>query len=249
MIDNEHPMMIATAYSNDVYEIGQEEGPELQGSNTVDGRWNAIPDDLKENNVLLLHTNNLRQFAPDHIGQAYLQAFHEHGLQIAYEQGAPIMLLGLTAAATPENGGTQYNITADMDYGWLDLMYRMYPNMQGVFNTENFWAGIHPPCEGSAKMLEIADRFGGFFVWSDQDHGSTVTNIVSNANMKKALEKHGDAFYLIYKNTSSNQPDDLKTSSFLGKLAGRIYRRLGNAFRYLSMGQAVLKTLARSWKL
>ena len=83
-------------------EIGQEEGPELQGSNTVDGRWNAIPDDLKENNVLLLHTNNLRQFAPDHIGQAYLQAFHEHGLQIAYEQGAPIMLLGLTAAATPE---------------------------------------------------------------------------------------------------------------------------------------------------
>mgnify|MGYP000272163730 CR=1 FL=1 len=44
--------MIATAYSNDVYEIGQEEGPELQGSNTVDGRWNAIPDDLKENNVL-----------------------------------------------------------------------------------------------------------------------------------------------------------------------------------------------------
>lgn len=214
VIDNEHPMMIATAYSNDVYEIGQEEGPELQGSNTVDGRWNAIPDDLKENNVLLLHTNNLRQFAPDHIGQAYLQAFHEHGLQIAYEQGAPIMLLGLTAAATPENGGTQYNITADMDYGWLDLMYRMYPNMQGVFNTENFWAGIHPPCEGSAKMLEIADRFGGFFVWSDQDHGSTVTNIVSNANMKKALEKHGDAFYLIYKNTSSNQPDDLKTSSF-----------------------------------
>ena len=162
---------------------------------------------------MLLHTNNLRQFAPDHIGQAYLQAFHEHGLQIAYEQGAPIMLLGLTAAATPEQGGTQYNITADMDYGWLDLMYRMYPNMQGVFNTENFWAGIRPPCEGSAKMLEIADRFGGFFVWSDQDHGSTVTNIVSNANMKKALEKHGDAFYLIYKNTSSNQPDDLKTSS------------------------------------
>ena len=37
VIDNEHPMMIATAYSNDVYEIGQEEGPELQGSNTVDG--------------------------------------------------------------------------------------------------------------------------------------------------------------------------------------------------------------------
>ena len=31
VIDNEHPMMIATAYSNDVYEIGQEEGPELQG--------------------------------------------------------------------------------------------------------------------------------------------------------------------------------------------------------------------------
>ena len=48
-------------------------------------------------------------------------------------------------------------------------------------------------------MLEIADRFGGFFVWSDQDHGDTVTNIVNNANMKKALEKHGDAFYLIYK--------------------------------------------------
>ena len=216
VIDNENPMMIATAYSNDVYQIGQEKSPELQGYNTVEGRWNAIPDDLKKNNVLLLHTNNLRQFAPDHIGQAYLQAFHEHGLQIAYEQGAPIMLLGLTAAATPEQGGTQYNITADMDYGWLDLMYRMYPNMQGVFNTENFWVGggIPPTCEGSAKMLEIADRFGGFFVWADQDHGSTVTNIISNENMKKALKEHKDAFYLIYKNTSSSQPDDLKTSSF-----------------------------------
>ena len=216
VIDNENPMMIATAYSNDVYKIGQKEGPELQGWNTVAGRWKAIPDDLKKNNVLLLHTNNLRQFAPDHIGQAYLQAFHEHGLQIAYEEGAPVMLLGLTAAATPEQGGTQYNITADMDYGWLDLMYRMYPNMQGVFNTENFWVsgGIQGTAEGSAKMLEIAARFGGFFVWSDQDHGDTVKNIISNQNMKNALEKYGDSFYLIYKNTNSSSPDDLKTTSF-----------------------------------
>lgn len=85
-IDNEHPLMIATAYSNDVYEIGQDKGPDLQGWNTAGGRWDAIPDDLKPYNVMLLHTNNLRQFSPDHISQAYLQEFHEHGLQIAYEK-------------------------------------------------------------------------------------------------------------------------------------------------------------------
>ena len=106
VIDNENPMMIATAYSNDVYKIGQKEGPELQGWNTVAGRWKAIPDDLKKNNVLLLHTNNLRQFAPDHIGQAYLQAFHEHGLQIAYEERSTGNVTWFDGSG---NSGTRWN--------------------------------------------------------------------------------------------------------------------------------------------
>ena len=50
------------------------------------------------------------------------------------------MLMGITASAVP-NGGTRYNLTAVMDYGWLDLMYRMYPNMEGTLNTENHWSG------------------------------------------------------------------------------------------------------------
>ena len=75
VIDNNNPLMIATAYSDDVYAIGQrEEGkePTLQGYNTVSGRCNAIPASLKDNTTMLLHTNNLRQFSPEHIGQTQL---------------------------------------------------------------------------------------------------------------------------------------------------------------------------------
>ena len=207
-----NPMMVATAYSDDVYAIGQETEPTLQGYNTVSGRCRAIPEDLKGYTTLLLHTNNLRQFSPEHIGQAYVQAFHEHGLQIAYENDTPAILLGISASAVP--GGAHWYPIRYMDLGWLDLMYRMYPNMQGTLNTENYWSGYADAvARNSAAQLEIAHRFGGYFIWADQDHGGYVERSFTNAAWKEALEKYGESCFMLYKNTSAGA-DDLETASY-----------------------------------
>ena len=196
LIDNKHPLMIATAYSDDVLDRTKEGTPGLQGYNTVQGRWNAIPDDLKPYNVMMLHTNNMRQFSPDHIAQAYLQEYYERGLQDGYECGASIMLMCIGASSV--HGGADWYITGCIDYGWLDLMYRMYPNMQGIFNSENGWSGHKNKVAAAAsEMLEIADRFGGFFVWSELHN---VFGYEPNT-IKTMLEKHGDSFFITYKNT------------------------------------------------
>lgn len=211
VIDNEHPLMIATAYSDDQLDRNQTTTPGLQGYNTVKGRWNAIPEDLKPYNVLMLHTNNMRQFSPDHIAQAYLQEFYERGLQDGYEVDASIMLMCIGASAVPN--GADWYITGCIDYGWLDLMYRKYPNMQGIFCSENGWSGYKAQVATAASnMLTIADRFGGFFVWSE------LNNVFGYApgTIKTMLEEHGDAFYTTYKNTEVASHDLQNMSLYQG---------------------------------
>ncbi len=212
IINNENPLMIGTAYSSDTYAIGQSDEPELQGYNTVSGRCQAIPDDLQDSYTMLLHTNNLRQFSPEHISQANMQAYFEHGLQLCYENNTDALLLGISASATP--GGAHWYVQRDFDYGWLDLMYRMYPNLEGTLNTENYWSGAADAvATNSAKQLEMARKYGGYFVWADQDHGGYVETAFTNPTWKDALMKYGDSCYMIYKNTSAAN-DDLKTSSY-----------------------------------
>ncbi|MBR6770189.1 MAG: chitobiase/beta-hexosaminidase C-terminal domain-containing protein [Lachnospiraceae bacterium] len=212
IINEENPMILATAYSDDVYAIGQTTEPTLQGYNTVSGRCLATPEDLREYSTLLLHTNNLRQFSPEHIGQANVQAFYEHGLQITYENNTPAFLLGISASAVP--GGAHWYPIRYMDLGWLDLMYRMYPNMQGTLNTENYWSGAAGAvARNSAAQLEIAHRFGGYFIWADQDHGGYVEGAFTNATWKEALSKYGQSCFMLYKNTGGGS-DDMETTSY-----------------------------------
>ena len=211
-INNENPLMISTAYSDDVYAIGQTNEPTLQGYNTVSGRCKAIPEDLKKYTTMLLHTNNLRQFSPQHIGQANIQAFFEHGLQVCYENDTSAMLVGISASATP--GGAHWYPLRDMDYGWLDLMYRMYPNMEGTLNTENYWSGAAGAVAvNSARQLEMAHKYGGYFVWADQDHGGYVERAFSNDTWKTALSRYGESCFMLYKNTGAGA-DDLESTSY-----------------------------------
>lgn len=218
-INNENPLMIAAAYSDDQWDIGDDKVG-LQGWNTIAGRWNAIPDDLKDNSVLMMHSNNLRSYAKQvngkasHIGQAYIQAYYEACLKEAYQCDASTMLMLINASSTPE-GGTSYCITRDVDYHWVDLMFRMYPNMEGVFNTENFWSySFGNVAKTTAKMLEIADRFGGYVVWSEADHNNIHDSAIQQADFKQAIQEHGDAFYFIYKNTQGSN-DCLHTQSLI----------------------------------
>lgn len=211
-INNENPLMISTAYSDDVYAIGQTKEPTLQGYNTVSGRCRAIPEDLKKYTTMLLHTNNLRQFSPQHIGQANIQAFFEHGLQICYENNTSAMLVGISASATP--GGAHWYPLRDMDYGWLDLMYRMYPNMEGTLNTENYWSGApEAVAVNSARQLEMAHKYGGYFVWADQDHGGYIERAFANDTWKTALDQYGESCFMLYKNTGAGA-DDLESTSY-----------------------------------
>ncbi len=218
-INNENPLMIAAAYSDDQYYLGQEEKVGLQGYNTISGRWDTVADDLKENTVLMMHSNNLRSFSPHYIGQAYLHGYYETCLKEAYEAGAPVMLMLVNASSVP--GGTNWCITRDADYHWADLMFRMYPNLEGVFSTENFWSGsIDKVAESVGKYLEIAGRYGGYVVYSEEGTG-VFNQLANNGSLRKAVEKYGQSLFYTYKNTGGGDDCLLTQSHIMGSyLAG-----------------------------
>ena len=223
-IDAKHPLFIVPCYSSNYYQPGQEKEPEFKGGETISGRWAAVPEDMRPYHVLLAHTDNLgmtpaQQF-PDtdeekRKNQELLQSFYEHCLRIGYEQDIPVMLLGITASAVP-NGGTRYNVTAMMDYGWLDLMYRMYPNLEGTFNSENHWSHCEQAVgTGSAEQLNIAGRHNGYFAWTERSDFLENDGVKKNEKWKKAVEEHGDALYLMYKSTGAVGGQEYSTQSYM----------------------------------
>lgn len=223
-IDAKHPLFIVPCYSSNYYQPGQDKEPEFKGEETISGRWAAVPEDMRPYHVLLAHTDNLgmtpaQQF-PDtdkekRKNQELLQSFYEHCLRIGYEQDIPVMLLGITASAVP-NGGTRYNVTAMMDYGWLDLMYRMYPNLEGTFNSENHWSHCEQAVgTGSAEQLNIAGRHNGYFAWTERSDFLENDGVKKNEKWKKAVEEHGDALYLMYKSTGAVGGQEYSTQSYM----------------------------------
>ena len=219
VVNNEHPLMIAAAYSDDQWKLGQEEGVGLQGYNTIAGRWNTVADDLKDNTVLMMHSNNLRSFSPHYIGQAYIHGYYKACLEEAYQAGASTMLMLINASSFP--GGTHWCITRDTDYHWVDLMFRMYPNFQSVFSTENFWSGnIGGVARSVAQFLEMVNRYGGYLVYSEE--GTGVFNTLANqAELRTAIEKYGDSLFYTYKNTAGGNDCLLTQSHIMGSwLAG-----------------------------
>ncbi len=219
VINNEEPLMIAAAYSDDQFYLGQEKEVGLQGYNTIAGRWNTIADDLKENTVLMMHSNNLRSFSPHYIGQAYIHGYYEECLNEAYQADAQTMLMLVNASSYP--GGTTWCITRDVDYHWVDLMFRMYPNLEGIFSTENFWSGqIDGVAESVASYLEIANRYGGYLVYSEEGTG-IFNQLASNAKLRNAVEKYGQSLFFTYKNTGGKNDCLLTQSHIIGSwLAG-----------------------------
>ena len=223
-IDAENPLFIVPCYSSNYYTPGQADEPEFKGKDTVSGRWNAVPEHLRKYHVLLAHTDNLgmdpgQQFADTdqkkRENQNLLESFYEHCLRVGYEKDIPVMLLGITASAVP-NGGTRYNVTAMMDYGWLDLMYRMYPNMEGTFNSENHWSGCQNAVgTGSAEQLNIAGRHNGYFAWTERSDFLEHNGVRNNANWKSAVEKNGEALYLMYKSTGAVGGQEYSTQSYM----------------------------------
>ena len=223
-IDAEHPLFIVPCYSSNYYTPGQKEEPSFKGNETMTGRWGAVPENLRPYHVLLAHTDNLgmspgKEFQDnnDHKrnNQYVLQSFYEHCLRSGYENDIPVMLMGITASAVP-NGGTRYNLTAVMDYGWLDLMYRMYPNMEGTLNTENHWSGHQEAvATGSAEQLNIAARHNGYFAWTERSDFLEDNGVKNNEKWKEAVKKHGDSLYLMYKSTGAVGGQEYSTQSYM----------------------------------
>lgn len=233
IVNNENPLFISPLYSDTYYQPGQEADPGYKGGDTIPGRWGLIKENLKKNTVLLLHTDNIlidakRGSAPKGTAserQQAMQEFYEKGLRMAYENGEiPTMIMGITASAVPGgNGGPAnvdgkdgrgYNVVYHMDYGWLDLMYRIYPNMEGTFNTENHWSGAaNAVGTGSGKQLEIAARHNGNFVWTER--ADVLNEIRNNSTWTTALRNYGKNLYLMYKSTGAVGGSDMATTSYM----------------------------------
>lgn len=230
VIDNKHPMFFEAAYSSDIYDTYQRDEAQLQGWNTIEGRWNTIDEELKPYTVLSMHLNNLYPYSNHNVGQSGLQDYYENCLQQAYEVegGIPTALMLINASNVPNQSetapgyATHYNPTKDVDMQWVDLMFRMYPNMQGVFSTESFWSGAHEQvAEATAKMLRIADSHGGFLLWSEANHNNIINNVSGNAKYKEAIRDCGQSLFATYKNTSGSQDSNSTLSMIMGNwLAG-----------------------------
>lgn len=221
-IDNENPLFMAAAYGSDTHNLKSDDKVYLQGWNTISGRWDVIDEKVQPYSVLMMHLNNLGGQGMDHhAGQARVQDFYQNCLQQAYEADVSTALMLINASAVPNadgtaQGGANWNITRDVDYEWIDLMYRMYPNMEGIFNTENFWSGAFDQvAKATAKMLEIAHNHGGFFLWSEADHGGIFNGVFGNTEFKNAVKgEYGESMFFTTKTTNGGA-DALSTQSTL----------------------------------
>lgn len=81
----------------------------MQWDDTLVGRWESLPDDIKDNVVILIHASQ--------IANGSLKAFYEQQLEIAEANDIPVMIV--TATAGLKNYWTS---TTDIAYDteWLN---------------------------------------------------------------------------------------------------------------------------------
>lgn len=234
-------------FKNGLYfDVENDELPVFKHEDTIAGRWAAIPENQRKNSVLLIHTDNLgmnpgsQWSKTDYniwIRQEMYQEFYERSFAEGYRHGIPMMMISITAGAVPldtkENGitygGLTFNLSSAADYGWVDLMYRMYPNFEGGFNPENHWIKSYGSnlfravAVASGLCLESAALHNGYFIWCESaETMESGTQVKGCQTWINAIKKYGDKhLYMMYKTTGAIGREHSATSYMQGMwLAG-----------------------------
>ena len=215
-ISNTSPLMMIPLYANGETYSQSEKEYGFWGDDTLSGKWEEVPDDLKPYTVIELHPDDL----PKRDGA--VQDFYEHFLKEAQNHvdpetkesdPIPIVLTVYTA------GNQSYYTAAHwITNDWIEEMYRNYSCLQGLFCTENYWvwaSGIESRC---ADYLTISAKYGGYFIWSEQNNGAAIEKVMGTQGQtafKDAVEKYSDYFIFMYKNTPAGEGNDAPTSSYM----------------------------------
>ena len=215
-ISNTSPLMMIPLYANGETYSQSEKEYGFWGDDTLSGKWEEVPDDLKPYTVIELHPDDL----PKRDGA--VQDFYEHFLKEAQNHvdpetkesdPIPIVLTVYTA------GNQSYYTAAHwITNDWIEEMYRNYSCLQGLFCTENYWvwaSGIESRC---ADYLTISAKYGGYFIWSEQNNGAAIEKAMGTQGQtafKDAVEKYSDYFIFMYKNTPAGEGNDAPTSSYM----------------------------------
>ncbi|BFK82580.1 hypothetical protein I3900191A7_27250 [Clostridium baratii] len=213
-ISNEHPLLMIPLYAH---------GPKYQqgeyafwGDDTLVGKWENVPEDLKPYTVIQLHPDDL----PKTDGTA--ADFYEHVLKEAQNyvnpktnknEPIPIVLTVYTAGNLPNYTAAHWLTTE-----WIDEMYSKYSALQGLFSTENYWVWTGTVESNAAQYLTLSAKYGGYFIWSEQNNGGSIEKAFgSNGKtiFKEAVEKYWENFIFMYKNTPAAEGNDAPTSSYM----------------------------------
>ena len=214
-VSNTSPLMMIPLYANgEEYSSEQKYG--FWGNDTLLGKWEKVPDDLKPYTVLELHPDDL----PKRDGA--VQDFYEHFLEEAQNyvnpktqenEPIPIVLTVYTA------GNQSYYTAAHwITTEWIDSMYKKYSCLQGIFCTENYWVWTGDIENRAADYLTVSAKNGGYFIWSEQNNGASIEKAMGTQGQvafRDAVEKYSDYFIFMYKNTPEGEGNDAPTSSYM----------------------------------
>ncbi|MGY3724519.1 NPCBM/NEW2 domain-containing protein [Granulicatella balaenopterae] len=213
-ISNESPLMMIPLYANgSAYEQGNYE---FWGEDTLYGKWESIPEDIKPYVVIELHPDDL----PKRDGSA--ADFYEHFLKLAKnhinpqtQEKEPIPIIITTFTAGNVN---YYTATHWLTFDWIEQMYKKYDNLQGLFCTENYWVWTNNVESNAAKYLELSAKYGGYFIWSEQNNGAAIEKALGTHGktvFKDAVDQYWQNFIFMYKNTPAAEGNDAPTTSYM----------------------------------
>ena len=204
-INNENPLLIMPLYGKS-YDANTDTAV-LDWGDTLVGRWNAVPDDLKNNAVIELHLGGKIGLNEEDGHTA--AAFYENQLKVAEENNIPIVMVVATAGQQP-----WYTGVANLSTEWIDSMFKEYTCLKGIMSTENYWTDYNKVANMGEEYLKIAHENGGYFIWSEHQEG-VIENVIANSKFNKALQKYSDSFIFTWKNTPAGTNSNAGSASYM----------------------------------
>ncbi|MDQ8734776.1 glycoside hydrolase family 98 domain-containing protein [Paenibacillus sp. LHD-38] len=203
-VDNDHPLLIIPVYGKEYDPVEST----FQWEDTLLGRWDSIPDDVKPYAVMEIHAGSIGMG-----NEAEMKAFYTQQMEIAEENNIPVLLLTMTAGNKP-----YYTGVSSLTPAWAQSMYDQYSSLVGLMSSENYWIYDDSLASLAADYIKVSADNGGYFVWSEQNQGNTIEKSISNAKFRKAMEDHGDSFIFTFKNTPQSGGTSAETISYMAGL-------------------------------
>lgn len=179
IVNNENPALLVPLYGKSPESLVMENG------DTLLGRWETLPDDIKPYAVMQLHPGGIS-------GTNNIKKFYENQLNIAKEHHIPVALVVITGA---DGKG--------LDSGWAEKMLQTYDNLVAFVTTENYysWDWLIPKV---TSYLNVAAKYGAYVMCFEQWE-NTFIKLAENSAFMEAAEQYKDNLVLSFKTTSSLQ--------------------------------------------